>query len=415
MASYADFAASLVATAPSPATSGTSLVVTAGEGARFPTTFPFDVEIWPGPLGSVLPAWAAGGATGGNVETAICTTRTGDTLTLTRAQRGTTARTIVVGDVVVLPVNASLLSYLESRSPTGVIEMWCSRVLPANALWCDGVAKSRTTYPNLYAKIVPNMGTVTVTIASPGVATLTSHGLLTGDPVFFTTTGALPTGLVANTLYYAIRIDADTFNLATSRANAIASTKINTSGTQSGVHTLWDCPHGLGDGSTTFNTPDIQSRVPVGAVNGTGGHSDITQGNTEGVALANRHSKHNTTNSLTLPNHIHSHTFTLPTHAHSHSLTLPNHVHTINSAGGGGSLTLTNTQVTNAQSTWTTNNPTTNPAIGGSVGNNSSAPAIDGAVGNPTTNPAISGTAGPGGTLPIDTPAFIVLPYIIWT
>ena len=41
MAALKNFSYSLVATAPSPATSGTSLVVTAGQGSYFPTT-PFD-------------------------------------------------------------------------------------------------------------------------------------------------------------------------------------------------------------------------------------------------------------------------------------------------------------------------------------------------------------------------------------
>lgn len=78
----------------------------------------------------------------------------------------------------------------------------------------------------------------TMTIATPCVVTKTAHGLSTGDPVRFTTTGALPTGLAANTWYWAIRVTADTFNLATTYANAIAGTKIATSGSQSGTHTV---------------------------------------------------------------------------------------------------------------------------------------------------------------------------------
>lgn len=81
-------------------------------------------------------------------------------------------------------------------------------------------------------------GTFTVTIASPGVFTKTAHGFATGDQVYLTTTGALPTGLTANTYYYVIANTADTFWLATSYANALASTKINTSGSQSGTHTV---------------------------------------------------------------------------------------------------------------------------------------------------------------------------------
>ncbi len=79
--------------------------------------------------------------------------------------------------------------------------------------------------------------TVTITIASPGVVTHTAHGLITGQKLQLTTTGALPTGLSANTTYYVIEDTANTYKLATSLANAAAGTAINTSGSQSGTHT----------------------------------------------------------------------------------------------------------------------------------------------------------------------------------
>lgn len=79
--------------------------------------------------------------------------------------------------------------------------------------------------------------TVTITIASPGVVTWNFHGLSTGTPVVFTTTGALPTGITAGTTYYVIAVDASTFQIATSFANALAGTAVNTSGSQSGTHT----------------------------------------------------------------------------------------------------------------------------------------------------------------------------------
>lgn len=79
--------------------------------------------------------------------------------------------------------------------------------------------------------------TVTITIASPGVIT-TTKDLKTGTPVIFTTTGTLPTGIVAGTKYYWIRQSATTGNVASSKANALAGTAINTSSSQSGVHTM---------------------------------------------------------------------------------------------------------------------------------------------------------------------------------
>lgn len=88
------------------------------------------------------------------------------------------------------------------------------------------------------AATAASVGTFTVTIATPAVFSLVAHGLKTGDVVTLATTGALPTGLTAGTQYYVIRIDADSFNLATSLANALANTRIATSGSQSGTHTV---------------------------------------------------------------------------------------------------------------------------------------------------------------------------------
>lgn len=151
--------------------------------------------------------------------------------------------------------------------PSGVIVPYGGPVAPNGWLTPAGQTVSRVTYSSLFAALCPVIGTFTVTLATPGVFTLTAHGLQTGDQIYLTTTGALPTGLAANTLYYVERIDANTFYLATSRANAYAGTRIATSGSQSGTHTLNACPHGLGDGSTTFTLPDMRGRVPAGADN----------------------------------------------------------------------------------------------------------------------------------------------------
>ena len=150
-----------------------------------------------------------------------------------------------------------------SGMPTGAIMPFAAISPPTGYLLCDGSAVSRTTYSALFSTISPSRGTITVTIASPAVVTLSAHGFQTGDIIYLTTTGALPTGLSQNTLYYVINVTSSTFRLATSAANATAGTAINTSGTQSGTHTLFHCPYGLGNGSTTFNVPNLLQRVPV--------------------------------------------------------------------------------------------------------------------------------------------------------
>ncbi len=81
-------------------------------------------------------------------------------------------------------------------------------------------------------------GNPTMTIATPGVVTLTAHGLVSGNRCQLTTTGALPTGLTASTTYFVHVIDANTFHLCTTLANVAAGTYIATSGSQSGTHTI---------------------------------------------------------------------------------------------------------------------------------------------------------------------------------
>ncbi|AVT83660.1 tail fiber protein [Rhodopseudomonas palustris] len=145
---------------------------------------------------------------------------------------------------------------------SGLIMMWPTAPVPGGWLSCDGSAISRATYPTLFGILAPVFGTVTITIATPAVITANSHGLQVGDQIYFTTTGALPTGLSANTLYYIISagFGANSFQVSTARGGAA----VNTSGTQSGTHTMVKCPFGLGDGSTTFNLPDMRAAFPLG-------------------------------------------------------------------------------------------------------------------------------------------------------
>lgn len=79
--------------------------------------------------------------------------------------------------------------------------------------------------------------TITVTIASPGVVTDTAHGFSADQAVMFRTSGALPTGLVANTYYYVLAagLTTNTYQLATTPGG----TAIVTSGSQSGTHTRY--------------------------------------------------------------------------------------------------------------------------------------------------------------------------------
>lgn len=184
-------------------------------------------------------------------------------------------------------LTAALLN--AATADTGDVKSTSRRTAPTGWLLCDGTAVSRSTYSDLFAVLCENIGTFTVTLASPGVFTLSSHGLAVGDRVYLTTTGALPTGLAANTIYYVVTVPtSSTFTVSASEGGAA----INTSGSQSGTHTLRWCPWGLGDGSTTFNTPDLRGRVVVGASGSAGPAAVRALGQNDGVAVGNRRPHH---------------------------------------------------------------------------------------------------------------------------
>lgn len=85
----------------------------------------------------------------------------------------------------------------------------------------------------------PRSSTATMTIAAPGVVSWTAHGLVADQPIVFSTTGALPTGLTAGaTVYVKTVLSADTFSVTATPGG----TAITTSGTQSGTHTVTTVP-----------------------------------------------------------------------------------------------------------------------------------------------------------------------------
>lgn len=111
---HTNFAFSTVLTAPSPASSGASVTLQSGDGSKFPTP-PFSVTIWP--IG-VQPTTT-------NAEIARVSAISGDVLTIVRAQEGSSARTVVVGDQIAATITKGNVSniegYLNGTNPSGII------------------------------------------------------------------------------------------------------------------------------------------------------------------------------------------------------------------------------------------------------------------------------------------------------
>lgn len=131
--------------------------------------------------------------------------------------------------------------------------------------------------------------------------------------------------------------------------------------TYAALFALIGTTYGAGDGSTTFNLPDLQGRVPVGK----GTHVNVDAlGENDGSTLANRQPKHR-------------HTVTDPGHTHTYS-------RGINAGGLYGD------------------------GVNAGVHHSSDTPN----TGSSTTGITI---ATAGASAPLDTPAYIVLNFIIKT
>lgn len=86
---------------------------------------------------------------------------------------------------------------------------------------------------------------VTISVADPGVVTWTAHGLFANQPIVFSTTGTLPAGLTAGTVYYvsATGLTDDAFSVSATAGGA----PIETTAAGSGVQTASAPPVGMTD------------------------------------------------------------------------------------------------------------------------------------------------------------------------
>ncbi len=144
--------------------------------------------------------------------------------------------------------------------------------------------------------------------------------------------------------------------------------------------------YGIGDGSTTFNVPDLRGRVPMGAGTGTGLNASGTGAPTGTAQTARTRGawggeETHLLSSAEIP-------------AHSHPVSDPGHTHSaIATAGGGGGAGVAN---------WTTG--------GASYGNASTF----GTSGSTATGLTVSNNTGGGGRHAVVQP-FVVVNYIIKT
>ncbi len=154
------------------------------------------------------------------------------TATITLASPG-------VVTVTTAPANGTAVAF----STTGALPTGMTADTPYYVYGRTGTTYKMATTPDASA-------TATLTLATPGVVTV-SDAPANGAVVVFTTTGTLPTGIVAGTEYFVVNRTSTTFEVSASSGGASIAfsgsqtgvqtatwrTLINTSGSQSGVQT----------------------------------------------------------------------------------------------------------------------------------------------------------------------------------
>lgn len=155
--------------------------------------------------------------------------------------------------------SAAIAALINAAVPVGKIEWYAGATAPSAAwLVCDGSAVSRSTYATLFALLgitygagngsttfnlpdlrqrapvgantAASLGTATFANATD-IITVTGHGLVDGDLVYFTG-GTMPTGLTASVAYYVRDSTANTFKVATTLGGAAVNFTTDGSGTR---------------------------------------------------------------------------------------------------------------------------------------------------------------------------------------
>lgn len=281
-----NFAHDTVLTPPSPTTSGTSLILNSASEFADPAV-----------RGRYKIVVKANGQqpNSSNSEICIVTAKSSNTLTIIRAQESTVARDIQVGDEVYMAMTADAIGDL-SQANWFHITQTAHGFAVGNAIYHNG-----TNWQKAKADAIATLGTHIVTFvpganyffaSQIGRCYVPSHGLTIGEFYYVSdvTAGALTTTeptTYSNPLVYVE--SADYLHVLPFRASAgsgfgsvpigavfpfagavvpggylLADGSAVSRTTYSDLFNLIGTTFGSGDGSTTFNLPNLKGKVPVG-------------------------------------------------------------------------------------------------------------------------------------------------------
>jgi hypothetical protein len=126
-----------------------------------------------------------------------------------------------------------------ANKPTMVYEMSAYAVIPGATYKID-VDGDGVTSTELRIVLPPTDVVVTSVTNGSDLLTKAGHGMATGEGPYrmANSGGALPLGLAVDTDYWVIKVDADGFKLASTKANALAGTAVNLTGDGTGTQTV---------------------------------------------------------------------------------------------------------------------------------------------------------------------------------
>ena len=147
----------------------------------------------------------------------------------------------------------------------GLMSIWTSSgSIPAKYVEA-GTTPLRSAHPDLFDHYNPLLGTFTFGITNDRI-NIDVDGLVVGQRVWFTTTDTLATGFAENTEYWVVQVDVDDEWFKVSATEGGAAIAVSDQGT--GTHSVYLTEWGIGDGSTTFDTPPMPGRTPIGVDTG---------------------------------------------------------------------------------------------------------------------------------------------------
>lgn len=242
----------------------------------------------------------------------------------------------------------------------GTLTEYAGVSLPPGYLWANGAPVSRSAYARLFASLCVSISGV-ATSGSPSITSVSQD--LTQLPTSLIGAPVSGSGIPSGATVTAVGTSSITISAAATASSSSVSVVI--------------APHGIGDGSTTFNVPDRRGRTGVGHdLMGTTAAGRITTAGSgvNGALLgASGGAETNTLTTAQLPSNTHANTLSDGTHAHGGNYQVGATTEGSSGTGGAGIFYVAqNENIPAAASNISINNA----AIGSNSAHNNAQPSI---------------------------------------